>query len=257
MSYKGKIVIVTGSSTGLGAHLAVRLAGAEASGLVIHGRNEQALKEVKEKIAKKNANTKVHMVVGDIGSEDVRQKLINETVQQFGKLDVLVNNAGIWNPKTFMETKMDEYDKLFNVNVRSVFALTQLAVPHLLKSKGNVVNISSELGKKPLGVSTIYGCSKAALDHFTKCLAIELGPQGVRVNSVNPSSLPETDVFSRAGVNEADKSKFVSKVADAYPLRRVGTLDEVCDSILYIASDKATFVTGTIFSVDGGSTLVG
>jgi len=253
--FKGKVVIVTGSSGGLGAQIAVRFAQAEASGLVVHGRNEVALREVKDRVAKAGPHTKVHIVVGDISNDDVRQKLIKETVQQFGKLDILVNNAGIWTPKSFTDSTMDEYDKLFNINVRSVFALTKLAVPHLIESKGNIVNISSELGKKPMPWSTFYGCTKAALDHFTKCLALELGPKGVRVNSVNPSTLPETDVFSRAGVNEAAKEEFVKKVADSYPLRRVGTMDEVCDSILFIASDKAKFVTGTQLSVDGGSTI--
>jgi len=253
--FKGKVVIVTGSSGGIGAQLAVRFAQEEAAGVTIHGRNEASLREVKERVAKAGPHTKVHVVLGDIANDAVRQKLINETVQQFGKLDVLVNNAGIWNPKSFMESTIEEYDKLFEVNVRSLFALTKLAVPQLAKSKGNIVNISSECGKKPLPVSVFYGCTKATLDHFSKCLAMELGPQGIRVNSVNPSSLPETDVFIRAGVQDADKEAFVKRAAAFYPLRRVGTIDEVCDSVLFIASDRAKFVTGTTFAVDGGSTF--
>lgn len=95
-----------------------------------------------------------------------------------------MNNAGIWNPKNFNDSTIEEYDQLFSINVRSVIALTKVAMPHLIKSGGNVVNISSELGKKPLASSTFYGCTKAALDHLTKCLALEFGPKGVRVNSV-------------------------------------------------------------------------
>lgn len=95
-----------------------------------------------------------------------------------------VNNAGVGLTGPFTETPIEAYDKVFNVNVRSVMALTQLAIPHLIKSKGNIVNISSGLGMKPNQFAFVYSCSKATLDHFTKCLALELGPEGVRVNAV-------------------------------------------------------------------------
>jgi len=133
--FKSKVVIVTGSSGGIGATTAVMFA-SEGAAVVIHGRKEAALHEVKEKCLKAGGGkNKVHICIGDVSKEDVRQKLINETIKEFGKLDVLVNNAALFDQSTFSESSMEIYDKLFDVNVRSVIALTQLAAPHLVKSK--------------------------------------------------------------------------------------------------------------------------
>jgi NAD(P)-dependent dehydrogenase (short-subunit alcohol dehydrogenase family) len=251
--FKSKVVIVTGSSTGIGAATAVKFAG-EGADVVLHGRKEAALQEVKERCLKAGGGkTKVHVVVGDISKEDVRQKLVNETVEKLGKLDVLVNNAGIWDPAQFSESTMELYDKLFEVNVRSLIALTQVAVPHLIKAKGNIVNISSDIGVKAVTWAIFYAVSKAAVDHFSKCLALDLGPKGVRVNCINPGYFPDTDVLIRAGVGSEKKEEFSKQVSDAYPLRRTGKLDEVADAILFVASEKASFITGVLFPVDGGS----
>jgi len=249
--FKSKVVIVTGSSSGIGATTAILFA-SEGANVVIHGRKEAALHEVKEKCLKAGGgHTKVHICIGDVSKEEVRQKLINETIKEFGKLDILVNNAAIFDQSTFFESTMDIYDKLFDVNVRSVIALTQLAAPHLIKSKGNIVNISSDVGCKAVTWAMFYALTKAALNHFTKCLALELGPKGVRVNAINPAYIPETDVLSRAGI--ADEQSYVKMAEKGYPLRRPGTVKEVGDAILFLASDKAAFVTGVLFPVDGGS----
>jgi len=251
--FKSKVVIVTGSSAGIGAATAVKFA-AEGANVVIHGRKEAALHEVKEKCVKAGGgNTKVHICVGDISKEDVRQKLVNDTIKEFGKMDVLVNNAALYDPSSFSESSMDVYDKLFDVNVRSVIALTQLAAPHLVKSKGNIVNISSDVGCKAVAWAMFYALTKAALNHFTKCLALELGPKGVRVNAINPAFIPETNVLSRAGIGGDEQQSYVKMANEGYPLRRPGTVDEVADGILFLASDKASFVTGVLFPVDGGS----
>jgi len=253
--FKSKVVVVTGSSGGIGATTAVKFA-AEGAHVVIHGRKEAALNEIKEKCLKAGkGNTKVHICIGDISKEDVRQKLVNETIKEFGKMDVLVNNAGIFDPSTFSESSMDVYDKLFDVNLRSLIALTQIAAPHLIKSKGNIVNISSDVGCQAVTWAMFYALTKAALNHFTKCLALELGPKGVRVNSINPAYIPETDVLSRAGITGDDQQFYVKMAQEKFPLRRPGTVEEVADAIMFLASEKATFVTGVIFLVDGGSTV--
>jgi len=247
-------VIVTGSSVGIGAAVAAKFA-QEGANVVIHGRKEAALQDVKEKCLKAGGGkTKVHVVVGDISKEDIRQKLVNETIKEFGHLDVLVNNAGIFDPSTFAESSIELYDKLFDVNVRSLIALTQIASPHLIKSKGNIVNISSDVGVKAVVWAMFYALTKATVNHFTKCLAMELGPQGVRVNAINPAYIMETDVLSRAGVQDQERDEFYLKMAkETFPLRRAGTVDEVGDAILFLASDKAKFCTGALLPVDGGS----
>jgi len=256
--FKSKVIIVTGSSTGIGAGTAVKFASEGAAGVTLHGRKEDALKKVKEQCEKAGkGTTKVHIVVGDITNQDVREKLVKETVKQFGRLDVLVNNAGI-SPKaaTFLEAKIETYDQIFDINVRSLVVLTQLAVPHLIESKGNIVNISSGASLKALPTYHFYCMSKAALDHFTRCLAVDLGPKGVRVNSVNPGAVPETELATRQGWDPEVLKGFAKQGEQQYPLRRSGTVDEMADGILYLASDKAKFITGVILPVDGGAVIV-
>jgi len=256
--FKSKVVLVTGSSTGIGAGTAIKFASEGAAGVVLHGRKEDALKSVKEQCEKAGKGTvKVHIVVGDITKQDVREKMVNETIQKFGQLDVLVNNAGIsMNPVTFSDAKIDIYDQIFDINVRSLVVLTQLAVPHLIKSKGSIVNLSSAAGLKALATFNYYCMSKAAVDHFTRCLAVDLGPKGVRVNSINPGYIGETELAtSRGAASEAVKA-FTARAEQQYPLRRVGKVDEVADAILYLASDQAKFVTGVVLPVDGGAVIM-
>jgi len=123
----------------------------------------------------------------------------------------------------------------------------------LIETKGNIINVSSDDGLKATTFGMFYAITKAGLDHFTKCLALELGPKGVRVNSVNLGYVPDTDVFSRAGVTGEQEQDFRKTIPETVPLRRSGELDEVCDAALFVASDKAKFVTGTLIPVDGGS----
>jgi len=249
--FQSKVVIITGSSSGIGAATAVKFAEAGAD-VVIHGRRESELEEVKAQCLRAGkGNTKVHAVVGDITKDDVRQKLVNETIEKFGKLDVLFNNAGVWDPAAFSESPVELYDKIFNVNVRSLIALTQLAVPHLIKTKGNIINNSSVAGVKPKATGIYYGVSKAAVNHFSKCLAVDLGPKGVRVNCVNPGFFPDTNAVTRV-IGEDAKAAFKTSIADMNPLRRTGELDELTGAILFLASEKASFITGILFPVDGG-----
>jgi NAD(P)-dependent dehydrogenase (short-subunit alcohol dehydrogenase family) len=253
--FKSKVVIVTGSSTGIGAGTAVKFAKEGAAAVVLHGRKEDALKTVKEQCEKAGPGVKVHICVGDITDAKVREKMINETADKFGRIDVLVNNAGISIHSPISETSIDVFDKIMDVNIRSVIVLTQLAIPHLVKSNGNIVNISSVAGLRAMPLFTFYCMSKIALDHFTRCLAVDLGPKGVRVNSVNPGAIPDTELGVRQGHSADQVKEYMAKAGAAYPLRRPGTIDEVADVITFLASDKAKFVTGNIVPVDGGSTL--
>jgi len=254
--FKSKIIIITGSSTGIGAATAVKFASEEADGIVLHGRQEDALKSVKEQCEKVGkGNVKVHICIGDITKQEIREKLINGTIQQFGRLDILVNNAGInKGVAEFHEAKIDSFDEIFDVNLRSVVTLTQMALPYLMESKGNIVNVSSVASLKVYPEYTYYSMSKAAFDYFTRSLAVELGPKGVRVNSVNPSLIKGTQMALRQPGSKK-MIEFGKQLVKRYPLRRTGTVDEVADAILYLASDKAKFVTGVNFSIDGGSKL--
>jgi len=253
--FKNKVVIVTGSSTGIGAGIAAKYAKEGAAAVVLHGRREDALKKAKEQVEKAGPGVKIHTVIGDVTDAKVRENLINETVSNFGRLDILVNNAAIgMSTPDVSNAPIDLFDSTFDVNVRSVVILTQLAIPHLIKTKGNIVNISSVAALKGKPSHTWYCMSKIALDHFTRCLAVELGPKGVRVNSVNPGFIQDTEIVSRRGVSSDTIDKeYVQKANEVYPLRRPGTVDEVADAVLFLSSDKGSFITGTVTVVDGGA----
>lgn len=168
MSFADKVVIVTGASSGIGAGAAIHLSKLGAK-VVITGRNEENLKETAAK-----CQGEILSIVADVNSELDRVKIIDETVKKFGKIDVLVNNAGLGEAGNILTTTMEQYDKVMNTNVRSVFHLTQLATPHLIKTKGNIVNISSVAGPRQFPNILAYCMSKAAIDQFTKCVALEL-----------------------------------------------------------------------------------
>jgi NAD(P)-dependent dehydrogenase (short-subunit alcohol dehydrogenase family) len=252
--FKGKVVVVTGSSSGIGAGTAIRYAKEGAAVVVIHGRRQEQLEKVKKDCeAASHGQGKVHVVIGDISDPKIQDKLINETVKLFGQLDVLVNNAGISMEATPTATcPIDVFDNIFNINVRSLILTSQLAIPHLVKTKGNIVNISSVAAIKAHPVFTYYNMSKISVDHFTRCLAVELGPQGVRVNSVQPGAIPDTDLASRSLAKAPDFEQFVKIINERTPMRRPGGVDEVANTILFLSSDCASFITGTCTTVDGG-----
>lgn len=251
MDFTNKIVIITGASTGIGAGAAKYFSQLN-SNLVLVARNREKLEEV----AKNCSGAEILQIIADVNVEVDRQKIIDETLKKFGKIDVLVNNAGIGKEGNVENFSMDDFDLVMNTNVRSVYHLTQLAIPHLIKSKGNVVNISSVLGIRPMEGRSAYCMSKAAVDHFTRCLALELAPSGVRVNSVNPAVV-ETQFHRNMGMNEATYQAFLENARKSHALGRVGNVDDIAKSIAFLASNEmSSFITGTILTVDGGKAIM-
>ncbi|KAJ2943003.1 hypothetical protein O0L34_g15194 [Tuta absoluta] len=248
MSYKNKVVIVTGASSGIGAATAILFA-KEGADVVMIGRNLVKLNAIATECAKYR---KPHVVNADVSKDEDAERIIQETVDRFGKIDVLVNNAGIGVFGTILGGDyVQAYDAVSKVNIRAVIHLTVLATPHLIASKGNIVNISSISGIKNNSLAKMgpYSVSKAALDHFTRGAALELAPSGIRVNSVNPG-ITVTNFFDncQAGFNATDLN-------DRMPLKRVSTAEEIADMIAYLAGDKAKGITGSLFVVDNGSLL--
>lgn len=182
MRFDGKVVLITGASSGIGADVARFMAklGAKVS---IVGRNEQRLNAVAEQIIKSNSPTPLP-IVADVTKDT--ERIVNETIKHFRKLDILINNAGVAIKDNIVNVKMSEFDRIFDTNVRSVIQLTKLCVPHLEKTNGNVVNVSSTGGLKSFRNLLSYCISKAALDQFTKCSALDLASKKIRVNSINP-----------------------------------------------------------------------
>lgn len=250
MSFEGKIVIVTGASSGIGAGAAVHFSKLGAK-VVITGRNEENLKETEAK-----CEGEILSIIGDLNNEADRVKIINKTIAKYGKLDVLVNNAGLGEAGTILTTTLEQFDKVMNTNVRSVFHLTQLAAPHLIKTQGNVVNVSSVAGPRQFPNILAYCMSKAAIDQFTKCVALELASENVRVNAVNPAFIV-TNFHKRLGMDDASYEKFKERAKDTHALGRAGTIEETSNAIAFLANnDLASFITGTCLLVDGGKAVM-
>lgn len=248
-NFSGKVVIVTGSSSGIGAASAILFARLGAS-VVITGRNVENLKKVELKC--KFPNVPAPLVLqADLTNESEIKKIVDCTLQRFGKIDVLINNAGIFEAGTLEHSNLEQLDRIWNTNIRAVFYLTQLCRPHLIKTQGNIINISSVAGLKPLSAYLAYCMSKSALDQFTKCISAELGPSKVRVNSVNPGMII-TEIFAKLGAGEEVVKEIIKSGTTMHPIGRAGQPEEVADLIAFLASDKAGFITGGIYTIDGG-----
>lgn len=246
--FVNKVVLITGASSGIGAATALHFAKKGAK-LSICGRNQDNLNKVAEECRKEGADPLT--VIADITSKNDCDELVKKTIDRFGSLDVLVNNAGILETGSIENTSLEQYDNIFDTNVKAVYYLTMIAVPYLVQSKGNIVNVSSVAGTRSFPGILAYCMSKAALDQFTKCITLELAPKGIRVNSVNPGVII-TDIHRRAGIDEKSYQEYLEKCKTTHALGRVGSPNEVAECISFLASDSASFVTGCLLPVDGG-----
>jgi len=248
----GKVALITGASSGIGAATAVLFSRLGAK-LAITGRNESNLQDVAKDCASHlPADTSGPLLlIGDVTSEQDVQRFVEKTVERFGRLDVLVNNAGVLELGSIETTSLEQYDRVMNVNVRSVYHLTMLAVPHLIKTQGSIINVSSVNGTRSFAGVLAYCVSKSALDQLTRCTALELASQKVRVNSVNPGVIV-TELQRRGGMADDAYLKFLERSKETHPLGRPGQPDEVARAIAFLASDDSSFITGEHLHIDGG-----
>jgi NAD(P)-dependent dehydrogenase (short-subunit alcohol dehydrogenase family) len=250
MDLKNKVAIITGASSGIGKATA-ELFAAQGASLALIGRDIEALQQTKDSLVDKN-NALVHQA--DVTIREQCEQAINKTVQEFGRLDVLVNAAGIIGTGSISDTSEHAWREMMLTNLDSVFNLMQIAVPHLGKTKGNVVNISSVTGLRAFPNILGYCVSKAGVDQLIRCAALELGPQGIRVNGVNPGVVV-TNLHRRGGMQEEQYASFLEHGKTTHPLGRVGQPEEIAEAILYLASGKSGWATGVTLSVDGGRHL--
>jgi NAD(P)-dependent dehydrogenase (short-subunit alcohol dehydrogenase family) len=246
-----RVVMVTGATSGIGRAVANRFASASDCVIAV-GRNPLILKEVAAEIAAHGAQAET--VALDVTNEANVGNSFEQAIARAGRLDVLVNAAGHIASGTIENTSLAAWDAMLNVNLRSVFHLMQLAAPHLIKTKGNIVNISSVTGLRSYPGVLAYCVSKAGLDQLTRCAALELAPKGVRVNAVNPGVVV-TEIHKRGGMSEADYEKFLEHSKTTHPLGRVGNPSEIADLVFYLASESAGWITGATYQIDGGRAL--
>lgn len=246
-----KVTLITGASSGIGAATAILFSKLGAK-LSLNGRNKDNLENVCKKCEEVSSSKyKPFLVIGDLTKESDVKKLVEDTINKFGKLDILINNAGIIEFGTIENTSLEQYDRMFDINVRSIYHLTILATPYLVKSKGCVVNVSSVNGLRSFPGVLAYCMSKSAVDQFTRCVAIELAAKGVRVNAVNPG-VTITELQKRGGLSEDAYNKFLEHSKTTHALGRPGNPEEVANAIAFLASDQASFMTGVTVPVDGG-----
>ena len=242
----GKAAIVTGGGRGIGRAIALGLAQSGAS-VVVASRTQKEIEGVAEEIRKTGG--KALAIVTDLTVNEQLENLVNVTVKEFGRIDILVNNAARSFLRSLMDLREDGWDKVFNTNVKAVWLLSRLVARRMMEQKsGRIINITTVGAEKAeLGMAA-YGCSKAALKMLTRCMAREWAQHGILVNAVGPT-LTRTE-FSKPIWSNPEVAKHV---AAAIPLGRLAEPEEMVGSVLVLASDAAQFITGHSIYVDGGT----
>lgn len=245
LKLKGKNVLITGGSKGIGKAIAAAFLDEEAN-VTIAARNKEALEKTKEDL-----NHRVSIIQADITKESEREELITSYMEQNLTLDILINNAGGSNGSNVQDTSLDLFYEAMELNYFSVVHLSKLAVEHMKKCKGgSIINITSVYGRESGGKVT-YNNAKSALISFTKALADEVVSNGIRVNSVAPGSiLHETGNWIKR--LEENPEKIEQFVKDEIPAGRFGTPEEIANVVLFLASERASWIVGSSINVDGG-----
>ncbi|VVD02695.1 unnamed protein product [Leptidea sinapis] len=246
--FESKVVIVTGASSGIGAAIAIAFA-KENANVVLVGRNKERLNKVANE-CEVGVGKKL-IIQADLTKDEDVERIVRTVVENYDKIDILVNSAGILRQTTLGDNNMmNVFDEVIRTNLRSMINLTRLTSSHLIRSKGNIVNVSSVGGSQILRSDfTLYAVSKAAINHFSRGIAIELGQHGVRVNIVSPG-LTKTNLLLNAGFESLDVDLGVKAV-----LNKVAEPEEVAGVVLFLASNKAHSVTGSNYTVDNGCLL--
>ncbi len=244
----GRVAVVTGGNAGIGEAIAQTFA-REGAAVVITGRRQDELDRAVHEITRRNG--KAIAVAGSVTDDRHAEAVVNEAIQRFGSLDILINNAGVGEfGRRLHELDDETWTRVLDVNLTGVFRMTRAAVPEMLKrGRGAIVNISSIASLVGIPYLPAYAASKGALDALTRAIAIDYAKDGVRCNVVNPG-LIATPMAAPLMANPEQ----LNPILDRYPIRRPGQPEEVADMVLYLASDEALWVTGGTFTIDGGMT---
>ena len=248
LEFAGKNLFITGATSGIGRATALRFARAGANVAAV-GRNEAALNSLSQELL--DLNVRAIAIRADLANDESIDLAVAKAIEALGGIDVLVNAAGHISNGSVETTSIDAWDAMLNINLRSVFLLMQKALPFLIERRGNVVNVSSVTGLRAFSGVVAYCVSKAGLDQLTRCAALELAAQGVRVNAVNPGVVV-TQIHKRGGMNDEQYGNFLEHSKTTHPLGRVGAPEEIADLIAFLASNKASWITGVTYSIDGG-----
>ncbi len=242
----GKVAVVTGASKGIGAQIARELAAQGASVVVNYASSKAGADKVVEAIHA--AGGRAVAVQGDVSKQEDVVRLFAEAKNAFGRVDVLVNNAGVYEFAPLEAVTAESYRRMFDLNVLGLLLTTQEAAKHFGETGGSVVNIGSVAGKVAMATGSVYAATKAAVDSITRSLGAELGSKHIRVNAVNPGMV-ETEGTHSAGITESD---FKGVVISQTPLGRIGRVDDIAPAVAFLASDDARWITGETLYISGG-----
>jgi len=246
MRFEKKVVLITGGTRGIGFATAQLLA-REGARVVIVGRDVDRATEAALEVQGRGE-------AGDVSNAGDCERIVDRTLSLYARLDVLVNCAGIiFRNRTVEKTSEEEWDRTFDVNVKGAFLMSKYALPALRETKGNIVNMSSYVGLVGFAGASAYAASKAAILNLTRSMALDHAKEGIRVNAVCPGSV-ETDMIHAAWQQFGDVEQARKMWAEKHPLGRIATPEEIGRAILFLASEEASFITGTALPVDGGIT---
>jgi NAD(P)-dependent dehydrogenase (short-subunit alcohol dehydrogenase family) len=251
MDFKERVVIVTGASSGIGKAAALAFGGRGASVACV-ARDQAALNETVELV--RSAGGVGLAAAHDLTTPAAADAIVEAVLDEWGRLDVLVNAAGLIAMGSVDQTDDASWNRVMELNLNAPFRLMRAAIPHLKERRGAIVNVSSVKGRRVFPGLAAYNVSKGALDHLTRCAAIELAASGVRVNAVNPG-VTVTNLHRRGGMGDEQYDAFLTRSKETHPLGRPGRAEEVADLIVFLASERASFITGETIAVDGGRHL--
>jgi NAD(P)-dependent dehydrogenase (short-subunit alcohol dehydrogenase family) len=243
-----RVAFVTGASSGIGRATALLLA-RQGDRVACVSRTQDALDALVAEI--RRGGGEAIALRADVLKQDEIERAVSDCARELGGLDVLVPSAGIIAPGTLEATSLEAFDSMMTINLRSVVHLLKVAIPYLEKRPGCVVALSSVAGFRSFPGVFSYCVSKAALEQAVRCAALDLGPKGIRVNAVAPGVVV-TELHRRGGMDEAAYKAFLERSKTTHPLGRVGEAQEVAEAIAFLASDRASWLTGVLLPVDGG-----